>query len=260
VQAGQVVGGKLTGSVGYGTRVRRNVGGSRSESGFWEVMGSLDVRPGDTSQVSDADAKLLFRLVDEHGCTSTLEIGCGLGKSAVAIMLGTTGNHTVIDPCQANYGNRGLANIQRAGLSDRLVFVPEYSHAALPRLLDAGERFDFVFVDGSHRFDDVFVDFYYSDLLLSPRGFIVFDDLWMRTVRLVSAYIHANRSDYRFLHKTSRTLAVLQKTGIDARDRMYHREFYTPRGLVSQHAVTWLAEGDSSLKRLARRLKSAVCH
>ena len=223
-----------------------------------DTLRQLDIREGETSQISDAEADFLFRFVREHKSESTLEVGCGLGKSAVSIMLGTGRTHTVVDPFQDNYESRGLANIQRAGLSDRLVFLPEYSRSALPRLLESGARFDFVFIDGSHRFDDIFVDFYYSDLLLSPGGFILFDDLWMRTARLVLAFIRSNRRDYSLVPGAPRTIAVVQKTSGDNRDGMYHREFYTPRSLVSHHAVSWLANGDSSLKTVARRLKSVV--
>lgn len=223
-----------------------------------DALVRLEIGERDTSQISDAEAGFLFHFTREHDVRRTLEVGCGLGKSAVAIMLGTDGTHVVVDPFQDNYDRRGLGNIDRAGLADRLEFREEYSRTALPALLAEGRQFDFVFVDGSHRFDDIFVDFYFSDLLLAPGGYVVFDDLWMRTAQLVLSYIRTNRPDYRPVAGAPRTLAVVQKSGEDARNGMFHREFYTPRGLVSHHAVSWLAKGDTPLKRTVRRFKSIV--
>jgi predicted O-methyltransferase YrrM len=218
----------------------------------------LEIGAGDRSQVSDAEAAFLFRFVRDNALEDTLEVGCGLGKSAVAIMLATGRGHVVIDPFQENYGFRGVGNVEGAGLGDRLDFRAEPSCTALPALLAEGRTFDFVFVDGSHRFDDILLDFTFADLLLRPGGYVVFDDLWMRTAQLVLAYIRTNRPDYRRDPGAPRTLAIVQKVGEDTRNGMFHREFYTGRGLVSHHAVTWLAGHDTPAKRVARRLKSAL--
>ncbi len=233
----------------------------RLRTGFSDLRAALErleIGPRDRSQISDAEAEFLFRFVRDHGVVDTLEVGCGLGKSAVSIMLGTGGKHIAIDPFQANYDFRGVRNVGRAGLADAFELRAEPSCTALPALLAEGRRFDFVFVDGSHRFDDILVDFTFADLLLRPGGHIVFDDLWMRTTQLALAYIRTNRPDYRRDPGAPRTLALVQKIGEDERNGMFHREFYTARGFVSHHAVTWLAGRDTPAKRVARRLKSAL--
>jgi predicted O-methyltransferase YrrM len=222
------------------------------------ALARLDIGPDDRSQISDAEAAFLFRFVRSENVGATLEIGCGLGKSAVAIMLATDAPHTVLDPFQANYDFRGLKNIERSGLADRLDFVPERSLTALPQLLGEERVYDVVFVDGSHRFDDILVDFTFADLLLRPGGAIVFDDLWMRTTQLVLSYIRTNRADYEPIRGIPRTLAAVRKVEDDRRDGMFHREFYTARGLVSHHAIQWLGTGDGRTRRTARRLKRAV--
>ena len=63
----------------------------------------------------------------------------------------------------------------------------------LCRCLSKAGKFDFIFIDGNHRFDDVLVDFYLSDQLISPGGLIVFDDMWMRSVRTTINFILTNR-------------------------------------------------------------------
>ncbi|HVW17958.1 MAG TPA: class I SAM-dependent methyltransferase [Solirubrobacteraceae bacterium] len=224
-----------------------------------EILARLDIRPEDDSAVGDAEARYLHELVVRLAPTATLEVGCGLGKSAAAIMAATTGRHIVIDPFQDNYDRRGISNIERAGFGERLDFIAEPSHVALPRLLAEGRRFDFVFIDGSHRFDDIFVDFYYADHLLTPGGVVVFDDLWMRTARLVLAFIRTNRPDYTEVPDVPRTFATVRKTGVDERNGMFHREFYTPRSLVSHNANLWITTGpDTRLKAALRRLKGLV--
>lgn len=222
------------------------------------ALAQLDIGPGDRSQISDDEAGFLFRFVGSEDVAATLEVGCGLGKSAVAIMLATEAPHTVIDPFQANYDFRGLKNIEQAGLADRLEFVPERSLTALPQLVGEERVYDVVFVDGSHRFDDILVDFTFADLLLRPGGAIVFDDLWMRTTQLVLSYVRTNRADYEPIRGIPRTLAAVRKVDDDRRDGMFHREFYTPRGLVSHHAVQWLADGDGPARRAARGLKRTL--
>lgn len=238
-----------------------NASTDRPRTGFADLRAALErleIGPRDRSQISDAEAAFLFRFVRDHEAVDTLEVGCGLGKSAVSIMLGTGRAHVAVDPFQANYDFRGVRNVARAGLSDAFELRAERSCVALPALLAEGRSFDFVFVDGSHRFDDILVDFTFADLLLRPGGTIVFDDLWMRTTQLVLAYIRTNRPDYRLDAGAPRTLALVRKIGEDSRNGMFHREFYTARGLVSHHAVTWLAGRDTPAKRAARRLKSAL--
>jgi predicted O-methyltransferase YrrM len=233
----------------------------RVRTGFDDLRAALErleIGPGDRSQISDEEAAFLFRFVRDHDVADTLEVGCGLGKSAVSIMLGTGRGHVAVDPFQANYDHRGVGNVARAGLADAFELRAERSCVALPALLAEGRRFDLVFVDGSHRFDDILVDFTFADLLLRPGGYVVFDDLWMRTTQLVLAYIRTNRPDYRRDPGAPRTLALVQKVGEDGRNGMFHREFYTARGFVSHHAVTWLAGRDTPAKRVARRLKSAL--
>jgi predicted O-methyltransferase YrrM len=243
------------------TVIDQQQGAERPRTGFADLRAALErleIGPRDRSQISDEEAAFLFRFVRDHAIADTLEVGCGLGKSAVSIMLGTGRAHIAIDPFQANYDFRGVGNVERAGLGEAFELRAERSCVALPALLEQGRRFDFVFVDGSHRFDDILVDFTFADLLLRPGGHVVFDDLWMRTTQLVLAYIRTNRPDYRRDPGAPRTLALVQKVGEDARNGMFHREFYTGRGFVSHHAVTWLAGPDTRAKRVARRLKSAL--
>jgi hypothetical protein len=72
-----------------------------------------------------------------------------------------------LDPFQKGaWDDSGLVAVERAGLSDFLDFRPEFSSLLLPRLVEHGDRFDLIYVDGSHLFEDVFIDAYYTSRLL----------------------------------------------------------------------------------------------
>src|SRR5262249_10552735 len=103
--------------------------------------------------------------------------------------------HTALDPFQKEaWDDSGLLAVERAGLSDYLDFRPEFSCVALPRLVEKGEQFDLVYVDGSHLFEDVFVDAYYTSRLLSEGGIVAFDDCRDAHVLKVIQFIRQNLS------------------------------------------------------------------
>ncbi|REJ94624.1 MAG: class I SAM-dependent methyltransferase [Planctomycetota bacterium] len=195
--------------------------------------------------VSAAEGEFMFHWVEQHQLRETLEIGLAFAYSAICIMAGHAagqGTHTCIDAFQeCEYQNQGLKNVEAVGFHERLEFVPEYSHHALPNLDQQGRRFDFAFIDAGHRFDQVFLDFYYVDQLLRPGGYVLFHDAWMRSTQMVASFIRRNRRDYTRIRKTERNLILFQKTGqADERDWDHFREFYTLRGFFSHRVVRWL--------------------
>lgn len=112
-----------------------------------------------------------------HEPARTLEVGLAFGASALAFAASHTGCHVAIDPYQkTTWDSVGLLAIERAGLAGRFEFRDGPSAIELPKALAAGERYDFVYVDGSHLFEDVFVDAYYGARLLREGGLIAFDD------------------------------------------------------------------------------------
>lgn len=50
--------------------------------------------------------------------------------------------------------------------------IEQKSFLAMPRLLQAGRKFDFCFVDGMHLFDYTLIDLFYADLLVRVGGII----------------------------------------------------------------------------------------
>ena len=79
-------------------------------------------------------------------------------------------------------------------------------------------------IDGNHRFDDVLVDFYLSDQLVSPGGLLIFDDMWMPSVRTVVNFILTNRQ-YKIVSQPIRNMMVLKKLADDDRDWCHFENF-----------------------------------
>lgn len=131
----------------------------------------------------------------------TLEIGLGFGASTLVFCsehqrLGRNGHaqHIAIDPFQLHpwFDGAGIHAVERAGLADYLNAKSEFSEFVLPRLLEAGERFDFIYVDGSHLFENVFLDAFYGIRMLGNGGIIAFDDSTDRHVSKVLRFIRNN--------------------------------------------------------------------
>jgi len=152
------------------------------------------------SAIPYESGQLLRDFVIQHKPRRTIETGLGFGMSALFISQALAenggGRHTAIDPNQkgAYFKSIGLLNIERAGFNDAFRFFHAPSSQTLPQLLQAGERFDFAFIDGSHVFDNVIVDFSYMDKLLEIGGCIAFDDLWMPGVRRAINFVRRNRA------------------------------------------------------------------
>lgn len=178
------------------------------------------------TRIDKAAGSELNRLVRESGAKKSLEIGLAYGFSTIWIMdaLPPEGSHVALDPCQASWWH-GVGETQARRLSGKqFQWFEEYSIHALSDWIRAGEKFDFIFIDGAHRFDDVLVDFYLSDQVLEVGGLMVFDDIWMASIRTVLAFVLANRA-YQVVQQRSNRMAALRKLKDDDRDWRHFRPF-----------------------------------
>jgi len=146
------------------------------------------------------DGQALYDIVRKYGPKSSLEIGMAYGLSSLFICQAHHDNggarHTVVDPLQTQwFDGIGRLNLERAGFESMCTFVEEPSYLALADLIRAGERFDFVFIDGNHRFDYTLVDFFLVDKVLDDGGLVVLHDSWLPAIRKVLAFIVRNRAD-----------------------------------------------------------------
>jgi FkbM family methyltransferase len=64
-------------------------------------------------------------------------------------------------------------------------FIDGFSEWELPRLAELGRSeplFDFALIDGHHGWPNVFVDFFFTNYLVKPDGFIMIDDIQLHSV------------------------------------------------------------------------------
>jgi hypothetical protein len=141
------------------------------------------------------EVDVLKELVHLSAAGDALEIGMARASSSVAILsaLPANGRLTSIDPFQLRendgYGGRV---VEQTGFAARHTLLAEYDYVALPRLLDEGRRFQFVFIDGYHAFDYAMLDFFYANLLVPANGIIAFHDSGWPSIYRVCEFVERN--------------------------------------------------------------------
>lgn len=146
------------------------------------------------SNVSLAEAETLYKAVRDSRPEVSVEIGFAQGISALAILQGlednAIGTHHIIDPFQSSYDDAGLAMVELAELSSRMVFHRSFADEVIPQL----PTLDFAFIDSSHLFDLTVSEFVMVDRKLRVAGLIAFHDMWMPSLQRFLRYVLANRS------------------------------------------------------------------
>ena len=211
-----------------------------------QIMGTQSQQPvsfDKTTRISIAMGAEINKIMRSRGVRRSLEIGFAYGFSTVWILDALSSRpdafHIAIDPSEkTTFGGIGLHQVSRLPNAANFEWIEDHSFHALSRLIKQGAMFDFIFIDGNHRFDDVLADFYLSDMLLSPGGLIVFDDIWMSSIRTAVNFIEKNRH-YQAVSQPIRSMAMLEKKAGDDRDWRHFEPFQV--------------HSDSLLKRLAAK-------
>lgn len=155
-------------------------------------------RTDKVSGLQPDDMDFIYNFVIKHKCTSALEVGMADGMSSVAILSGMAKNSTdfklkSIDPWQNGHWNsNGLKNVKSLGFGANHELMETMDIFALPKLVESGEKYDLIFIDGNHTFDHVLHNNFYADYLLKVGGFIINDDIWMPSIQRVCAYLTNN--------------------------------------------------------------------
>ncbi len=169
---------------------------------------------------------------------ATLEIGMAYGYSTLyllaAIARNQLGYHTAVDPLQRSlYQGIGLAHAQALASTKVSDFpfrlIEDRSDRTATDLVRSNSIFEIIFIDGSHRFDDVLVDFYLYAPLCAIGGYMIFDDIWMSSVRTVVAFVRDNRTDFVEVHTDQSNICVFRRVGDDAREWRHFRRFRVGR-------------------------------
>lgn len=176
------------------------------------------------TRISIEEGLYIFRLCRESKAEATLEIGCAYGFSTLYILAALAQNpaarHVAIDPWEnEDWGYRGIGvrKVREVGMEASFRLFAEPSTLAFPRLISEGLRFDLIFIDGNHLFDYALVDFSFSALVCADGGLIIFDDMWLPSIRKVVSFVRSNRRDFAELPTSVHNISVFRKADEDRR-------------------------------------------
>jgi hypothetical protein len=201
-------------------------------------------------------------LMKEARPLRTLEIGLAFGGSALLFcsshkQLGRSGEaqHIALDPYQTLLWDCcGVMAVERAGLQDYLDFREICSALELPKLVEGGDRFGLVYIDGSHLFEDVFVDSYFVTRLLTEGGVVLFDDSSSPHVSKVLRFLRSNLragleelnlrsfTRNRFIHGLARRVGKVQP--------------FVASALSNNHGIQHLIHSEPARRRGSARIIS----
>ena len=147
----------------------------------------------------------LYNFIIKHKCLKVLEIGMADGMASVTILSAISKNGpefklTSIDPYQnAHWQSNGLKNVKQLKLESNHEFIELIDFLALPKLIERGEKYDLIFIDGQHTFDHVLLNNFYADHLLKIGGFIINDDIWLPSIKNVCAFLTNNYNHFEII-------------------------------------------------------------
>jgi predicted O-methyltransferase YrrM len=129
---------------------------------------------------------LLYTAIRRKSYRRCLQTGFLTGSTALymcAAAAETGGGVTSICMDDDDSVARGLRLLNEQDLSDRHTLIRGNSNRAIAEMFLAGERFDFVFIDGWKTFDHLAYELYLCNQMLETGGMIVFDDSYLPGVR-----------------------------------------------------------------------------
>jgi predicted O-methyltransferase YrrM len=173
------------------------------------------------TRIPAADGVWMYELYLRLRPVASLEIGMAYGFSTLfflaALMKNATGTHTAIDPFQfPSWHGVGMEKVRQVNGREVFRLIEDVDINAATDLTRDKKTFDFIFIDGNHRYDDVLVDFTLFAPLLNKGGCIIFDDLWLPSVRTALSFVQANRQDFKQISSPSH-IGAFERIGDDAR-------------------------------------------
>jgi Methyltransferase domain len=145
---------------------------------------------GGTTSVGLAWDALAWLETNVDATMSTLETGCGL---STAVFAAGGANHVTITPATDEF-ERLARYCESEGISlDRVRFIPEPSHVALPALSEDGPL-DLALIDGAHGFPYPALDWFYIAPRLRIGGRVLVDDAHLPSVNVLVRYLRLNES------------------------------------------------------------------
>ncbi len=127
-------------------------------------------------EVSAQHGKLLSLLATMSGARRVLEIGTLGGYSTINLARGAGADGRIVTlEFEPRHAEVARANLQRAGVADRVEIIVGAALESLPRLAERGEVFDFVFIDADKENNVAYVE--WAVKLGHPGTVVVVDNV-----------------------------------------------------------------------------------
>ncbi|CAI6014802.1 O-methyltransferase [Cohnella sp. JJ-181] len=143
------------------------------------VTASIRERGMPEISVAPGYGRLLTMLIAAARCKAPLEIGALAGYSGICLARGLSqgGKLTSLE-LRPEYAELALANLTQAGFGDRAEVIVGDALASLDRLVAAGRRFDFFFIDADKENYPNYLE--RAILLAEPGALIAADNTLLR--------------------------------------------------------------------------------
>jgi predicted O-methyltransferase YrrM len=127
-------------------------------------------------EVSAQHGKLLALLATVTGATRVLEIGTLAGYSTINLARGVGPDGRVVTlEYEPKHAEVARANLERAGVADRVEVIVGAALDTLPKLAERGETFDLFFVDADKENNVAYVE--WAIKLAAPGSVVVVDNI-----------------------------------------------------------------------------------
>jgi len=187
------------------------------------------------SGITEQEAEMLIRVINDNKPKVSLEIGLAMGTSAVCFCdtekrLNQNSMHYAIDPFQfSDWKGIGVNMISTSQLSDNFTLIQGKTHEVFHQFLEKKVTLDMAFIDGWHTFDYTFVDFFFIDQILKEGGILAFHDMYGLSKQKVLSFIKTHR-DYEILYK----YRIVEKSKLKTLKFFIWRIFNKPALLFSK--------------------------
>jgi hypothetical protein len=152
----------------------------------------------------------------------TLETGSGLSTALLAA-LGT--EHTCVTPAAVEEEHLRNYFATKGIDGDRVTFVLEPSHVALPHLTGA---YDLVLIDGAHGYPIPIIDWFYAGSLLVRGGVLVVDDIPLPAVAALLDFLDRDPR-WEPLQHSERWAAFRRNSEGPLIEGQWDQRFFVPR-------------------------------
>jgi Methyltransferase domain len=173
---------------------------------------------------------------------TTVETGCG---ASTVVFAASGARHTTIAPDEFEHEQLRAYCAAEQISTDKVTFLAEPSHVALPRL---SEPLDLALVDGAHGFPYPVIDWFHTQARLNIGGYLLLDDCFIPTINAIIRYLR-NSEAWEFVGVEGDRTTIFRKlseelppfhqwAGVEARVRFDYLPLRERVPAALKHSIT----------------------